>query len=69
MEKTIKDTRTDEQKKALKQATITGYFRDLAIARGGTGHQRKPLSAKEWNKRKKRDNVAKQSRKMNRKTG
>jgi hypothetical protein len=55
-----------QRKNALRLALIAGWFRDIAIARGGTGHQRKPLTEKARNKRKARANMAKESRKQNR---
>jgi hypothetical protein len=51
---------------ALRIALVSGLVRDIAIARGGTGHLRKPLSANESNHAKARRQMAKSSRKGNR---
>jgi hypothetical protein len=57
---------TEAQRSALRIAVISGLFRDIAIARGGTGHLRKPLSYTEYQRRKKRNKAAKMARKGNR---
>lgn len=57
---------TAEQQANFKQAMISGALRNLVIARGGTGDKRQPLTHKEYDRRKKRVKLAKQSRKANR---
>lgn len=57
---------TAEQKKAFFIAQQSGAIRDIALAKGGTGEQRKPLSAKEKSRRRKRRKMVKLSRKANR---
>lgn len=64
----IKFNQTDEQKKALFIAYQSGVFRDIAIMRGSKGSERKPLTAKEVVKRKKKLKQVKLSRKKNRKS-
>lgn len=56
-----------EKKESFVKAIKLGALRDLAIAYGGTGELRKPLSEKEKVKRKKRWKQAKESRRKNRK--
>lgn len=55
-----------EQQEAFKIARVSGYMRDLAISRGGTGELRYPLSHKEKQRRMKRRQIAKTSRRANR---
>lgn len=57
---------TTAQQEAFKSALVAGYYRDLAIYSGGTGHLRKELSSKEYSRRKKRRQLVKASRKANR---
>lgn len=57
----------DEVKqKAFAKASAMGFFSDVAAAKGGTGELRRPLTAKERDKRKKRMQMAKASRRANR---
>lgn len=60
-------TNNNEKAKAFRTAVISGTLRDLAIARGGTGDLRRPLTAKERDKRKARNKQARLSRRLNRK--
>jgi hypothetical protein len=47
-------------------AQVAGYFRDLAVARGGTGQLRKALMEREYLARRKRNKAVKIARKVNR---
>jgi hypothetical protein len=56
-----------EQRAAFFRALQAAVLTQMAEARGGTGHKRKPLSAKEQAKRKAKRKQARMSRKQNRK--
>lgn len=56
----------EEQVKNFNNALVSGALRDLAIAKGGTGHLRKELSLQEQTKKKAKRKQAKMSRKANR---
>jgi hypothetical protein len=55
-----------EKQQALGKAFERGFFVDLASRKGGTGEYRRPLTAKERARKKKRRQMAKASRKRNR---
>lgn len=63
---TITDKRTATQIANFEKDLLLGSYMDMAIAKGGTGHLRKPLSEKEYMKRKNLKHMQKQSRKANR---
>lgn len=58
-----------DKKEAFKTAMMTGLLGDLVKFNGGTGELRRELTQKEYNKRKKRNKIAKASRQFNRKRG
>jgi hypothetical protein len=64
----IKSNQTEEQKRNLFLSNQAESFRTIAAMRGDKGSQRKPLTAKERDKRKVRQRMAKFSRKKNRKS-
>lgn len=53
-------------KSALKIAMIAGFFRDLAVSRGGTGTKRSSISGKEAHRLKRARKQTKISRRANR---
>lgn len=57
---------TIEQIKNFGRARMAGFFRDMAISKGGTGELRRELTPKERAKRKKRKEMAKASKRRNR---
>lgn len=57
----------NEKQSELLRSLEAGALRDLAIAKGGTGHLRKELTADEKARRKAKRKQARMSRKQNRK--
>jgi tmRNA-binding protein len=62
---TVLTKQTEAQRKALYLAYQAGLFREIAIAKGAKGFDRKPLTANERSKRNMRRKMAKMSRKAN----
>lgn len=62
----VEITQTPEQQQAFFRAMQAGHLRQLAIAKGGTGDLRKPLTAQQRDARKAKRKAVRQARKVQR---